>query len=29
VSHNPPLLKSACRRILHLEGGRIARERTV
>ncbi|MEW6720982.1 MAG: ATP-binding cassette domain-containing protein [Thermodesulfobacteriota bacterium] len=29
VSHNPPLLKSVCRRILHLEGGRIARERTV
>ncbi|MBE0569207.1 MAG: ATP-binding cassette domain-containing protein [Deltaproteobacteria bacterium] len=29
VSHNPPLLKSACRRILYLEGGRIARERTV
>lgn len=28
VSHNPPLLKSACRRILYLEGGRIARERT-
>jgi branched-chain amino acid transport system ATP-binding protein len=29
VSHNPPLLKSLCRRILVLEEGRIARERTV
>ena len=27
VSHNPPLLESLCRRVLHLEGGRIARER--
>ena len=29
VSHNPPLLKSLCRRILVLEEGRIVRERTV
>ena len=29
VSHNPPLLKSLCRRILVLEEGRIARERRV
>lgn len=29
VSHNPPLLKSACRRILYLEEGRIVRERLV
>ncbi len=29
VSHNPPLLKSVCRRILVLEDGRIVRERTV
>jgi len=29
VSHNPPLLKSLCRRILVLEAGRIVRERTV
>jgi len=28
VSHNPALLESACRRVLHLEGGRIVRERT-
>lgn len=26
VSHNPQLLESACGRVLHLEGGRIARE---
>ncbi|MBP2680046.1 MAG: amino acid/amide transporter ATP-binding protein 1, family [Deltaproteobacteria bacterium] len=29
VSHNPPLLKSLCRRILVLEEGRIVRERIV
>ncbi len=29
VSHNPPLLKSACRRILYLDEGRIVRERMV
>ena len=29
VSHNPPLLKSLCRRILMLEEGRIVRERVV
>lgn len=29
VSHNPPLLKSLCRRILVLEEGRVARERRV
>jgi branched-chain amino acid transport system ATP-binding protein len=29
VSHNPPLLKSLCRRILVLEEGRIVRERVV
>lgn len=29
VSHNPPLLKSLCRRILVLEEGRIVRERTI
>ncbi|GAB4239231.1 MAG: ABC transporter ATP-binding protein [Deltaproteobacteria bacterium] len=29
VSHNPPLLKSLCRRILVLEEGRIVRERRV
>jgi ABC-type branched-subunit amino acid transport system ATPase component len=29
VSHNPPLLKSLCRRILVLEEGRIVRERAV
>ena len=29
ISHNPPLLKSLCRRILVLEEGRIVRERTV
>jgi ABC-type branched-subunit amino acid transport system ATPase component len=29
VSHNPPLLKSLCRRILVLEEGQIVRERTV
>jgi ABC-type branched-subunit amino acid transport system ATPase component len=29
VSHNPPLLKGLCRRILVLEEGRIVRERTV
>jgi len=29
VSHNPPLLKSVCRRILVLEEGRIVRERTL
>jgi branched-chain amino acid transport system ATP-binding protein len=29
VSHNPPLLKSLCRRILVLEEGRIVRERSV
>ena len=29
VSHNPPLLKSLCSRILRLEGGRIAGERAV
>ena len=29
VSHNPPLLKALCRRILVLEEGRIVRERTV
>jgi len=29
VSHNPPLLKSLCRRILVLEEGRIVRERKV
>ena len=29
VSHNPPLLKSLCSRILVLEEGRIVRERTV
>lgn len=29
VSHNPPLLKNLCRRILVLEEGRIVRERTV
>jgi len=29
VSHNPPLLKSVCRRILVLEEGRIVRERKV
>lgn len=29
VSHNPPLLKSLCRRILLLEEGRIVRERAV
>lgn len=29
VSHNPPLLKGLCRRILVLEGGRIVRERIV
>ena len=29
VSHNPPLLKDLCRRILVLEEGRIVRERTV
>ena len=29
VSHNPPLLKSLCRRLLVLEEGRIARERTL
>ena len=29
VSHNPPLLKNLCRRILVLEEGRIARERKV
>jgi ABC-type branched-subunit amino acid transport system ATPase component len=29
VSHNPPLLKSLCRRILVLEEGRIVRERFV
>ena len=29
VSHNPPLLKSLCKRILVLEEGRIVRERTV
>ncbi|MHB8832576.1 MAG: ABC transporter ATP-binding protein [Desulfobacteria bacterium] len=28
VSHNPPLLKSLCRRILVLDEGRIVRERT-
>jgi ABC-type branched-subunit amino acid transport system ATPase component len=28
VSHNPPLLKALCRRILVLEEGRIVRERT-
>ncbi len=29
VSHNPPLMKSLCRRILVLEEGRIVRERAV
>jgi peptide/nickel transport system ATP-binding protein len=29
VSHNPPLLKSLCGRILVLEEGRIVRERNV
>ncbi|HEY5577075.1 MAG TPA: ATP-binding cassette domain-containing protein [Deferrimonas sp.] len=29
VSHNPPLLKDLCRRILVLEEGRIVRERTL
>ncbi len=29
VSHNPPLLKSLCRRILVLEEGRVVRERAV
>ncbi len=29
VSHNPPLLKSVCRRILVLEEGRIVRERNL
>ena len=29
VSHNPPLLKAVCRRILVLEEGRIVRERKV
>jgi len=29
VSHNPPLLKALCRRILVLEEGRIVRERTL
>jgi len=29
ISHNPPLLKGLCRRILVLEEGRIVRERTV
>ena len=29
VSHNPQLLESVCSRVLHLEGGRIALERTV
>ena len=29
VSHNPPLLKSLCRRILVLGEGRIVRERTI
>lgn len=29
VSHNPPLLKSLCRRLLVLEEGRIVRERTL
>ena len=29
VSHNPPLLKGLCRRILVLEEGRIVRERSV
>jgi ABC-type branched-subunit amino acid transport system ATPase component len=29
VSHNPPLLKSLCRRILVLEEGRIVRERAI
>ena len=29
VSHNSPLLEGLCRRVLQLEGGRVARERTM